>query len=97
MNKRFAISLLSIILNCLLILSCDLSTNSDQNKIDKISNLEKKYINSLEYQCLSKKESAVRNSQIKLNGNNSERRFYSSKISNFLNYYDKTYTSCKRK
>ncbi|WNY60638.1 DUF5425 family lipoprotein (plasmid) [Borreliella bissettiae] len=97
MSKKFAISLLSVILNLLLVLSCALSVDTDQNKIDKISNLEKKYMNNLDYQCLSKKESSVRNSQIKLSGNNNEKRFYSSRISNVSNYYDKTHTSCRRK
>ncbi|WNY65431.1 DUF5425 family lipoprotein [Borreliella carolinensis] len=97
MNKKFTILLLSIILNFLLVLSCDLSINTNQNKIDKISNFEKKYINNLDYQCLSQKESVIRNSQIKLSGNNNEKLFYSSRISNVSNYYDKTHTSCKRK
>ncbi|AEL19425.1 conserved hypothetical protein (plasmid) [Borreliella bissettiae DN127] len=97
MSKKFAISLLFIILNFLLVLGCALSVNTDESKIDTISNFEKKYMNNLDYQCLSQKESAVRNSQIKLSGNINEKRFYSSRISNVSNYYDKTNTSCKRK
>ncbi|MGF7101854.1 DUF5425 family lipoprotein [Borreliella kurtenbachii] len=96
MSKKFAISLLSIILNFLLVLSCDLSINTDQNRIDEISNFEKKYMNNLDYQCLSKKESSVINSQIKLNNNN-KNRSYSSRISTVSNYHDKTHTSCQRK
>ncbi|WOY07570.1 DUF5425 family lipoprotein [Borreliella carolinensis] len=97
MSKKFAISFLSIILNFLSVLSCDLSINTDKNKIDRISNFEEKYMNDLDYQCLSKKESSARNSQIKLSRNNNGKRFYSSRISNISNHYDKTHTFCKRK
>ncbi|MBB6213678.1 DUF5425 family lipoprotein (plasmid) [Borreliella californiensis] len=97
MNKKFIISLLSIKLNFLLVLGCDLSINNDQNKIDKISDFENKYMNNLDYQCLGKKDSEVKNSQIELNANNNKNHSYSSRISNVSTYYDKTHTSCKKR
>nr|WP_272876512.1 DUF5425 family lipoprotein [Borreliella burgdorferi] len=70
MNRKFVISLLFIILTFLLILGCDLSINNDRNKLDGASHFKKKYMDNLNYQCLSKKESEAKNSQIKLDENN---------------------------
>ncbi|MBB6208399.1 DUF5425 family lipoprotein [Borreliella lanei] len=97
MNKKIIILLLSMILTSLLVLGCDLSTNKDRNKIDGVSNFKKKYMDNLDYQCLSKKESEVKNSQIKLDENNNKNHSYYSRLSNVSDYYDKTHISCKRK
>ncbi|ACN52900.1 MULTISPECIES: DUF5425 family lipoprotein [Borreliella] len=87
MNKKFIISLLFIISTFLLVFSCDLSINSDQNKMD----------GDLDYKCLlSKKESGkLKNSQIK-DDNNSNNSYY-FRVSNYSNSYSKTYSSCKTK
>ncbi|MCD2332715.1 DUF5425 family lipoprotein [Borreliella americana] len=98
MNKKYIISLLSVILTFFLILGCDLSINNDQNKVDGTSNFnKKKYMDNLDYQCLSKKESEVKNSQVKLDENNNKTRSYYSRISNFSNFRNKTHTFCQRK
>ncbi|AEL19525.1 DUF5425 family lipoprotein [Borreliella bissettiae] len=95
MNKKFAISLLSIILTFLLVLGCDLSTNNAENKMDDIFNLEKKYMNNSNYKCLSKNESIVKNSKIKLDANNTRSRSYSFRETNVSDSYNKTYSYCK--
>ncbi|APS99235.1 hypothetical protein Bmayo_05205 (plasmid) [Borreliella mayonii] len=97
MNKKFVISLLSIILTFLLVLGCDLSRNNDLNKIDAISDFEKKYMDNSDYQCSSKKESEIKNSQIKLDENNNKSHSYYSRLSNVSDYSDKTHIYCKRK
>ncbi|WP_210360384.1 DUF5425 family lipoprotein [Borreliella garinii] len=95
MNKKFIILLLYKITFFLLILSCDLSENTPQNKMNDISNLEKNYMNDSDYKCLNKKESTgVKDSQ-KLDNNNYKNRSYSSRISNFSNSSSKTRTVCK--
>ncbi|ACN93363.1 conserved hypothetical protein (plasmid) [Borreliella finlandensis] len=83
-------------LTFLLILGCDLSINNDRSKIDGVSHFKKKYMDNSDYQCLSKKESEVKNSQIKLDENNKNNSYY-SRVSNVSDYYDKTHISCKRK
>ncbi|WNY66334.1 DUF5425 family lipoprotein (plasmid) [Borreliella andersonii] len=97
MNKNLIISLLSIMLTSSLILGCDLSMNKDRNKMNEPSNFKKKYIDNLDYRCLSGKESGAKNSQIKLDGNDNKNHSYYSRVSNVVNYYDKTYISCERK
>lgn len=97
MNKKFAISLLSTISALLLVLGCDLSSNDAENKMDDISNLEKKYLDNLNYGCLSENEARIQNSQIKLDVNNGIRRSYSSRETNVSNSYSKTHSSCKTK
>lgn len=96
MNRKFVISLLFIILTFLLILGCDLSINNDRNKLDGVSHFKKKYMDNLNYQCLSKKESEAKNSQIKLDENNNKNHFYSSRVSNVSNYHDRTHISCEK-
>ncbi|WNZ73066.1 DUF5425 family lipoprotein [Borreliella garinii] len=95
MNKKFAISLLSTILTFLLALGCDLSSNNAENKMNDIFNLEKKYMDNSNYKCLSKNEAIIKNSKIKLDANNTRSRFYSSRETNVLDSYNKTYSYCK--
>ncbi|WP_324281083.1 DUF5425 family lipoprotein (plasmid) [Borreliella garinii] len=95
MKKKFTISLLSTILTFLLVLGCDLSNNNAENKIDDIFNLEKKYMDNSNYKCLSKNETIVKNSKIKLNANNTRSRSYSSRKTNVLDSYSKTHSYCK--
>lgn len=95
MNKKFIISLLYKITFLLLILSCDLSENTSQNKMNDISNLEKKYMDDLNYKCLSKKESAKFKDSQKLDNNNNKNRSYYSRISNLSNSHNKTRTFCE--
>ncbi|WKC89480.1 DUF5425 domain-containing protein (plasmid) [Borreliella finlandensis] len=97
MKKKFIISLLFMVLTSLLILDCDLSINNDRNKIDGASHFKKKYMDNSDYQCLSKKESGAKNSQIKLDENNNRNHSYYSRVSNVSDYYDKTHISFKRK
>ncbi|ACN52851.1 DUF5425 family lipoprotein [Borreliella valaisiana] len=95
MYKKCFISLLYKITAFLLILGCDLPNKTYQNKMNDISNLEKNYMNDLDYKCLNKKESTeVKDSQ-KLDNNNYKNRSYSSRISNFSNSSSKTRTVCK--
>ncbi|WP_210362454.1 DUF5425 family lipoprotein [Borreliella garinii] len=95
MNKKFTISLLSTILTFLLVLGCDLPNNNAENKMDDIFNLEKKYMDNSNYKCLSKNETIVKNSKIKLNANNTRSRSYSSRKTNVLDSYNKTHSYCK--
>lgn len=95
MNKKFIISLLYKITFLLLILSCDLSENTSQNKMNDIANLEKKYMDDLNYKCLSKKESAKFKDSQRLDNNNNKNRSYYSRISNFANSHNKTHTFCE--
>ncbi|WKC73850.1 DUF5425 family lipoprotein (plasmid) [Borreliella yangtzensis] len=72
----------------LLVLSCDLSINNDQNK--------NKMDGDLDYKCSSKKESReFKNYQIK--DDNSRNNSYYSRASNYSNSYSRTYSSCKIK
>lgn len=95
MNKKFIILLLYKITFFLLILSCDLSENTPQNKMNDISNLEKKYMDDLDYKCLSKKESVKFKDSQKLDINNNKNSSYYSRISNFSNSHNKTRTFCE--
>lgn len=95
MNKKFVISLLSTILTFLSVLGCDLSSNTAENKMDDIFNLEKKYMDNSNYKCLSKNEAIVKNSKIKLDANNTRSRSYSSRKTNVLDSHNKTYSYCK--
>lgn len=95
MNKKFVISLLSTILTFLSVLGCDLSSNTAENKMDDIFNLEKKYMDNSNYKCLSKNEAIVKNSKIKLDANNTRSRSYSSRETTVLDSHNKTYSYCK--
>ncbi|WP_234701597.1 DUF5425 family lipoprotein [Borreliella garinii] len=63
--------------------------------MDDIFNLEKKYMDNSNYTCLIKNEAIVTNSKIKLDANNARSRSYSSRETNFLDSYNKTYSYCK--
>ncbi|WP_210366397.1 DUF5425 family lipoprotein [Borreliella garinii] len=96
MNKKFIISLLSTILTFLSVLGCDLPTNIAENKMNDISNLEKKYMGDLDYKCLSKNEAIVKNSKIKLDANNTGSHSCSSREANVSDSYNKNHSYCKR-
>ncbi|WP_151074083.1 DUF5425 family lipoprotein [Borreliella turdi] len=95
MSKKFIISLLYSIIN-LLLLGCDLSENTLQNKRNNIPNLVgKNYMNDSNYKCLTKKESVGFKDSQKLDNNNNKTHSYYSRVSNFSNFHNKTHTSCK--
>ncbi|WLN25844.1 chromosome replication/partitioning protein (plasmid) [Borreliella valaisiana] len=80
----------------LLLLGCDLSENTLQNKRNNISNLVgKNYMNDSNHKCLTKKESVGFKDSQKLDNNNNKTRSYYSRVSNFSNSHNKTHTSYK--